>query len=157
LSDAHEHEQRTDNVAADLVEYLIVAVPDLDSLGSLVPALAAMATSGSIRILDLVAVRRASDGTIEVLEFEAVESLAALAHVEGQVGRFLSDHDIAMASVALRPGTAGIIFVTEDRWAEPLSAAARRAGGQIVAGERVPPSRVEAALADFSDEDPRGA
>jgi hypothetical protein len=157
LSDARQPSQPPGDVVADLVEYLIVAVPDLDALASLVPALAAMATSGLIRILDLVALVRHPDGAIEVLEFEAVRSLEALAEVEGQVGRLLSDHDIAMASVALRPGTAGIIFVTEDRWAEPLSMAARRAGGQIVAGERVPPARVQAALADSSDEPYREA
>ena len=92
-----------------------------------------------------------------MLEFEAVSSLAALADVEGQVGRLLSDNDLAMASVALRPGTAGVIVVSEDHWAEPLSLAARKAGGQIVGGERVPPSRVEAVLADSADEDHRGA
>jgi hypothetical protein len=153
VSDPPQHERPTDDVVADLVEYLIVVTPDVDSLAGLVPALAEMATSGLIRILDLVALVKDRDGAIEVLEFEAVRSLAALADVEGQVGRLLSDNDLAMASVALRPGTAGVIFVTEDRWAEPLSSAARRAGGQIVASERVPPSRVEAVLADLADED----
>jgi hypothetical protein len=157
LSDSHQQGRHTDDVVADLVEYLIVVMPDVDSLASLVPAFAEMARSGQVRILDLVALVKHGDGAIEVLEFEAVRSLAALADVEGQVGRLLSENDLAMASVALRPGMAGIVCVTEDRWAEPLSLAARRAGGQIVAGERVPPSRVEAVLADSADEDHRGA
>jgi hypothetical protein len=41
--------------------------------------------------------------------------------------------------------------VAEDRWAEQLSVAAREAGGHIVAGERIPSRRVEAALADRLD------
>jgi hypothetical protein len=147
VSDAREHGRHGDDVMADLVEYVIVVMPNLDSLATLAPALAGMAESGAIRILDLLALLRRADGTIEVLEYEAVAGLATLADVEGQVGRLLSDNDIAMASVALRPDSAGILCVVEDRWAEPLSAAARRAGGQIVAGERVAPSRVEAALA----------
>jgi Family of unknown function (DUF6325) len=157
VSDPHEHGRRADDVVADLVEYLIVVMPDVDSLASLVPPLAEMARTGQIRILDLVALLKHGDGAIEVLEFEAVRSLAALADVEGQVGRLLSEKDLAMASVALRPGTAGVIFVTEDRWAEPLSSAVRRAGGQIVAGERVPPARVESLLAESADEDDEGA
>jgi hypothetical protein len=68
----------------------------------------------------------------------------------------LSDNDIALASHALRPGTTGIVLVTEDRWAAPLSAAARRVGGRIVAGERIPPSRVEQVLA-YPAEDEEGA
>ena len=157
MNNAGEHSQHTDDVAADLVEYLVVTMPDLDSLASLVPALAEMASSGTIRILDVVALERRDDGSINVLEFEAVESLAGLADVEGQVGRFLSDHDIEMASVALRPGTAGFVFVTEDRWAEPLSLAARRAGGHIAAGERVPPAQVEASLRDSRERREGGA
>jgi hypothetical protein len=152
VSDAPQQDRHGDDVMADLVAYLIVAVPDLASLGELVPALADMAAAGTIRILDLVAVARHADGSIEVLEFDAVESLVALAQLEGRLPGLLSDHDIAMASVALRPGTAGIVFVTEDRWAEPLSAAANRAGGQILAGERIPPSHVRMALLDVTDD-----
>jgi hypothetical protein len=76
--------------------------------------------------------------------------------VEGEVGGMLTDHDIALASIALRPGTAGILVVTEDRWAESLSAAAQRAGGQIIAGERIPPARVNQALADRSGDEREG-
>jgi hypothetical protein len=69
----------------------------------------------------------------------------------------LSENDIALASRALPPGTVGIVLVTEDRWAAPLSAAARRAGGLIVAGERIPPSRVEEVLADSAEEEQGGS
>jgi hypothetical protein len=157
VTDAPDRAERADAVVPDLVAYLIVAVPSLDSLASLVPALTAMAKTGAIRIIDLVAVRRMADGALEILEFEEVRSLATLADVEGQVGRLLSSKDIEMASVVFRPDSAGIILVTEDRWAEPLSRAARQAGGRIVAGERIPASRVEEVLADTADEDLRGA
>jgi hypothetical protein len=157
VTDPHEPERRTDDVVADIVAYLIVVMPDVDSLAALVPALAELARSGQARIIDLVALVKHDDGAVEVLEFEAVSSLAALADVEGQVGRLLSDNDLALASMALRPGTAGVILVSEDRWAEPLASAARKAGGQIVGGERVPPSRVEAVLAETADDDQQGA
>ena len=156
MGDGADRVEGAEEVAPDLVEYLVVSVPDLDALGNLVPALGEMAAGGAIRILDLVAVARDVDGAVEVLEFEAVHSLAALSEVEGQVGRLLTERDIALASVAIRPGSAGIVLVTEDRWAEPLASAARRTGGRIVAGERVPRSRVEAALADTAEDDLEG-
>jgi hypothetical protein len=65
--------------------------------------------------------------------------------------RMLSEHDIGLAALALRPGTAGMVLVTEDRWATPLSRAAQRAGGQIVGGERIPASRIETALAEHRE------
>jgi len=91
---------------------------------------------------------KGANGAIDVLELEAVDSLAALREVEGELGAMLSEHDLELASFAIPPGSAGIVLVTEDRWAEPLSVAARHAGGHITAGERIPASRVEAALAD---------
>ena len=133
-----------DGVATDLVEYLIVAVPDLDSLADVVPALAELVEAGVMYILDVVVLTRDSEGAVAVLELEDVGGMAALAEVEGDVGGLLSDSDIEFCAFALRPGTAGIVLVTEDRWARPLAIAARRAGGQIVAGDRVPAARVEA-------------
>ena len=141
-----------DPVAADLIEYLIVEVPDLDALASLVPALVELVTSAKIRILDLVAIEKSADGAVAALELDAVQSMAALRDVDGEVGGMLSQHDIELASLALRPATAGIVLVTEDRWAESLSAAAHGVGGRILGGERIPASRVETVLTDRSDD-----
>ena len=156
MTDAREPADRSHEVTSDLVEYVIVAVPDQDSLATVVPALAELVRTAKIRILDLVVLARDREGAVTVLEFEDVESMEGLRHVEGEVGGMLSEHDIALASIALRPGTAGIVLVTEDRWAEPLSAAARRAGGQIIAGDRIPPPRVEGALANRSEDEQEG-
>ena len=78
------------------------------------------------------------------LEPATVESIR---HLPVTVGAMLSEHDLELAALALRPGSAAVIVVTEDRWATPLSVAARRAGGQILAGERIPAARVATALA----------
>ena len=91
-----------------------------------------------------------------VHEVETVCSLAGLRDVEGEIGGLLSEQDVQVAGLALRPGTAGLVIVTEDRWAEPLSLAARGAGGRIVGGERIPPRRVTDALAERIDDQPEG-
>ena len=130
-------------------------MPDLGALASLVPALVELVETARIRILDLVALEKDADGAVAALELDAVDSMAALRDVDGEVGGMLSQHDIELASLALRPGTAGIVLVTEDRWAQPLSVAAQRAGGRILGGERIPASRVESVLTDRSDDDRR--
>lgn len=149
---------RSPEVVADLVEYIVVAVPDLDSLAGVAPALAALVETGQIRILDLVTVVRDGDRSVSVRELESVESIAALRDVDGEVGGMLSEHDIALASLAFEPSSAGMVIVAEDRWAEPLASAARRAGGRIIGGERIPPSRVERAVIGRDDgaDDPSG-
>jgi hypothetical protein len=156
VNDAREPAESPDEVTSDLVTYTIVEVPSEDSLGTVVPALAELVRSAKIRILDLVVVVREDDGSVRVREYETVESLAMLRDVEGEVGGMLSEHDVALASFALKPGSAGIVLVTEDRWAAPLSAAAREVGGQIAAGERIPPPLVEGALADRVEDEQGG-
>lgn len=148
---------RSEAIVPDLVGYLVVAVPHPDALADLVPALTGLVGTATIRILDLVVVERGPDGAVEVRELEAVESLAGLRAVEGDVGGLLSDHDVELAAYALRPGTCGVVLVTEDRWAGQLSQAAQGAGGRIVAGERIPPARVEDVLADRHRGRPEGA
>jgi hypothetical protein len=123
-------------------------MPDWDSLAEVAPKLAELAASGVMRILDVVVLERDTSGAVSVFEPETVDSLAGLADVEGVVGGLLSEGDLELAALAIPPGTVGVVAVTEDRWASPLAAAVRSAGGQIVAGERVPAARVEAVLAD---------
>ena len=89
-------------------------------------------------------------GEIEFLSHEGRQH--AVRHVAGDAGGMLSERDLALASTALRPGSVGIVVVTEDRWAEPLSLAAQHAGGQIIAGERIPARRVESVLAERTDD-----
>jgi hypothetical protein len=157
MTDARHSDLGSESVSTDLVGYVIVRVPDLGSLASVASALAELARERVIRILDLVVLVKDSDGGVSVPEIGAVESLAPLDPVKGEVGGLLSDHDIELASLALPAGTAGIVVVTEDRWAEPLSAAAQRSGGRIIAGDRIPPSRIEAALATRPSDESAGA
>ena len=156
MNDRRKIDDGSDVVAADLIECLIVEVPDLGALASLVPPLVQLVESAMIRILDLVALEKGADGTVVALELDAVESLSALRSVGLRMRGMLSDHDIDLASLALRPRTAAIVLVTEDRWAEPLSAAARRAGGQIVGGDRIPATVVESVLFERIEEESSG-
>ncbi len=138
-------ESEVGGVVPDLVEYLVVVVQDLESLATVVPALGGLVERSAIRILDLVIVSREADGMVMILEPEAVPSLAEM---EGEIGGLLSEHDLELVSFALEPGKVGMVVVTEDRWAESLSRAAHRAGGLILAGERIPANRVEIALGE---------
>ncbi len=130
------------------MEYMIVVVPTEDALASIGAALTKMVENAKIRILDLVVLVREANGAVTVLELDAIDGMASLRDLDIEVGAMLSEHDLELASLALKPGMLGVVLVTEDLWAKSLSNAARRAGGQIIAGERIPASRVEAALGD---------
>ena len=151
MADRHSRGHVDRPVAPDLVEYLVVMVPEPDSLTALAAALGELVDSAVIRVLDLVGLVRNADGTLAKVEID-IDGNRSPAAVDTGAGVALSDHDIGLAALALPPGAAGIVVLTESRWAEPLGAAARLAGGQIVAGERIPSARVEAALAEAEAE-----
>src|SRR5688572_29118331 len=109
----------------DLVEYVVISVPELYSTVGVAAALKDLVESAQIRILDLVGVVTDLDGRRTAVELERLSGLAALDGVEGEVGGFLSEDDIALASGALQPGTSVLLVLVEDRWAERLSNAAR--------------------------------
>jgi hypothetical protein len=131
----------------DLVEYMVIALPDLSEVDLVAEALRQLVRGERIRILDLVAVIRTADGGYVSLEPDSVQGMAALADVEGESGGLLSDADIATACSDLPMGTAAVILVSEDSWAGLLAEAARSLGGQIAGGERIPRYRIAARLA----------
>jgi uncharacterized membrane protein len=143
------------DVTPDLVEYLIVTAPDHEALAEIVPALAELVESAMIRILDVAVLVRDDDGAVTPIDVGSIPGMVALAE-RHDIGGLLSDHDLQLAGYALAPGSAAVVLVTEDRWAEPLSNAARRAGGQIVAGERIPATHVTAVLGHRADHQPGG-
>lgn len=140
----------------DLVEYIVITMPDLSSSLSVAQALRSLVESSRIRILDLVAVVTDAHGGYAVTEPELVSALSELRSVDGEVGGLLSDDDIALACRALRPGTSALILVAEDRWAQELADAARSGGGRIVGGERIPRGRLEQAHRDYEEHGGRG-
>jgi Family of unknown function (DUF6325) len=136
------------SIDTSLVECLVVVVPEMTSLRSVAAALAELVETSAIRILDLVVVtRRRSDHEVEVLEPEASESLREML-IPRELDGLLSENDIALAATSLLPGAVGLVMLIEDRWATPLSSAAKRAGGLVLGGQRVPRARIEAALVD---------
>jgi hypothetical protein len=134
-------------IATDLVEYIVLVAPNLQALATIGSELVRSVDSATIRILDVVIVTLDDDGSATVIEAGSVDGLGALPGLSRCFGVLLSRHDVELVSLALQPGSAAIVVVVEDRWAESLSAAARAAGGQVHAGERIGRERVEAALA----------
>jgi hypothetical protein len=134
-------------IAADLVAYLVIEVPDRQAVASLVPPLCELVDRAAIRILDVVVVVKGHDGVVDALEVDEIDGLEALRRRCAPFGDLLSEQDIRLATLPIRPGSVGLALVTEDRWAAQLSSAAHVVGGRIVAGERIPPARVDLARA----------
>lgn len=128
----------------------MLSVPDLQALDTVAAELERTVASAAIRLLDLVIVEVDDHGAPVVLEADSVPALDAIRGRSALNGVLLSRHDLDLVALALQPGDRALILVAEDRWAEPLSVAARAAGGEVRAGERIARERVEAALANVA-------
>lgn len=125
------------------VEYVLIGFPGNRFKGEIAPALADLVESGTIRIIDLVFVKKDADGTITTFEYDALDDTVSFSELPGEAGGLLGEDDIARAGDLLDPNSSAALIVWEDAWATPFAVAVRNAGGVIVAGERIPHEIVE--------------
>jgi hypothetical protein len=133
------------------VEYVILGFPDNSFTGRIVPELAKLLDGGLVRLIDLTFISKDADGEVTVVEYDAVEELAAFAGLDAEVGGILTDDDIAHAALSLEPNTSAALLIWEDAWAAPFAEAVRDANGVILEGARIPHEVIQAALDDLAD------
>ena len=128
------------------VEYLILGFPGNNFTGQIVPELTKLIDSGLVRIIDLTFITKDAAGRVDVVEYDAVEELAAFAGLDAEVGGILTDEDVAYAAQALEPNSSAALLVWEDTWATPFAVAVRNANGVILEGARIPREIIEEAI-----------
>ena len=133
------------------VEYLILGFPGNKFSGQIVPELAKLIDGGLIRIIDLTFISKDAAGEVTVVEYDAVEELAAFAGLDAEIGGILSDEDIAYAADSLEPNSSAAMLIWEDTWAGPFAAAVRDADGVILEGARIPREIIEQAMGALAD------
>jgi Family of unknown function (DUF6325) len=133
------------------VEYLILGFPGNKFTGQIVPELTKLLDSGLVRIIDLTFISKDADGNVAVVEYDAVEELAAFSGLDAEVGGILTDEDIAHAALSLEPNSSAALLVWEDTWATPFAEAVRKANGVILEGARIPREIIEEAVSALAD------
>jgi hypothetical protein len=130
------------------VDYLVVEFPAGHSsfTGEMATELANLMDKGVIRVLDLLVIHKADDGTFEAHEIEDVEDVGELRGLETEVAEVLAAEDVAHLAAAMDNGSTAGVLVWENTWAAPFASAARRAGGQLVATGRIPIQAIAASI-----------
>ena len=118
------------------VDFLVVEFPGSQMTGEGLPILVDLVDRGVIRVLDLVFVRKDSDGAVAVLS--TADRSAELAVFDGASSDLLSPDDIDEVGAVLTAGSSAAILIYENRWAAPMVAALLRGGAEVVAGGRIP-------------------
>lgn len=132
------------------VDYLVVEFPadKANFQGEVAAELRSLIDSGTIRVLDLLLMRKDEDGSVEGIELEDVEEslVGELRELEREAAMLLAAEDVESIGAALEPGSVAGVLVWENTWAGPFGAAVRRAGGQLVANGRIPTQAIIAAV-----------
>lgn len=134
------------------VDYVVVEFPAGASnfTGEMATELIALVDSGVIRLIDVLVLTKAEDGTVDAMELSDVGDLGELRALEAELAELLAAEDVAHLAAAMDPGTTAGVLVWENLWAAPFASAARRSGGQLIASGRIP---IQAIVASIEAED----
>jgi len=121
------------------VDFVLIEFPDGADTRGVADALGALVDGGIVRLYDVALVRRAdgAEARLDLADPDApgLEGLAAFA---GAQSGLFDDEDIELAAGTLDEGASGLLLAYENAWAIPFVDAAYKAGGQLVASQRIP-------------------
>lgn len=130
------------------VEFIVIEFPSGNVNSDIVPSLRELTESHTIRIIDLMFIRKDANGRIEPLELSQLDGAEALRYeeLEGEIDDLVNMEDVQIVAGEMEPGSFAVVIVWEDVWATRFAEAVRATHGRIVDYERVPHDIVEAAL-----------
>jgi hypothetical protein len=128
---------------------MLIGFPGNRFDGSIMPALGELVDAGTVRVIDLVMVRKDADGNFTAAEISQLDADEAdpFKDLDGEIGELFSDEDLAIAGEALAPDSSAALVLWENSWATKLAAAVSASGGQILMQDRIPADAMAEALA----------
>lgn len=131
------------------VDYLVVEFPaeKANFSGAMADELAKLMESGTIRVLDLVMVTKAEDGTVAAAELRDHDEseVGELRSLEADLSLLLATEDVERVGADLKPGSTAAVLVWENTWAGPLASAIRHSGGELIGSGHIPTQALVAA------------
>ena len=130
------------------VEYLVVEFPGNQFKGEIVPALAELTDNGTIRIIDLLFIKKDREGNVTSFELGDLgdDEGSPFDDLDGEIDDLLNEEDILIAAEMLEPNSSAAMMVFENVWATRLRDAIVNANGRLVDNARIPAAIVQAAM-----------
>jgi hypothetical protein len=121
------------------IDFVIIEFPpgQQNFSGEVIDEVLALVDAGIIRLVDAIVLTKDDEGTVEAVELSELEGPPGLAALAEELADFLAESDVAALAEAMEPGSVAGALVYENLWAAPFAAAARRAGGRLIADGRI--------------------
>ena len=143
------------------VDYFVVGFPadKADFSGAMAEELRKLVESGTVRVLDLMVVTKAEDGTVEVAELRDRDEseFGELRSLEADLSMLLAAEDVERVGADLEPGSTAAVLVWENTWAGPFASSVRHSGGQLISTGRIPTQALIAAAEEDREAAEAGA
>lgn len=130
------------------IDFLVIQFPGDATGAATTEALVDLVDAATVRLYDLVLVRKADDGTCTEIDPAGGPDgqLGELGAFAGARSGLVGADDLAELADVLDPGNVAAILVYENAWAVPFVAAARSEGAELVAGARLTAQQIMDAL-----------
>ena len=130
------------------IDYLVIEFPGGRLNGEGLPLLVDLADRGIIRILDLLFIRKLSNGSVVRIDLTAItgDDVTELSVFDGASSGLFDQDDINATAGVIEPGSIAGMIIYENHWAAPLATALRRGGALMVTGGRIPVQSLLASL-----------
>ncbi len=139
--------ESTGGIEVGPVDVVVIEFADAKFSGEGMPILLDLVAKGVIRIIDAVAIKANDDGSFVSLSVQDLDAEGGEWElITGWSDGVLGQEDFDAVGAILQPGAAAAIIMYENTWAGPFAAAMLRAGGQVVAFDRIPVIDVIAAI-----------
>ena len=134
------------------LEYVVLGFENGQFASIVLPELKAIGQSDLIRVVDLLFVSKATDGTVSLQEVSELgeEDLAAYEDLADDLAGLLTAQDLDGLAGEIPAGTWAVIVVFEHRWTLQLAEAVRQAGGVLVTGGMVAREALEQVSAELA-------
>ena len=121
------------------LEYIVIGVKDQKLTPSLISELSMIHETGTIRVVDIIFVTKAADGSIvtkEMSELSEAEPSVDGDIVDDLMG-LLTTEDINNLAGHIPPDNSAVVIVFEHTWVIGLAEAVRKSGGVVFTGGMV--------------------
>jgi hypothetical protein len=141
------------------VEFLAIKFPEERISREVIDALTALVSSGTIRIVDVLAARKSPEGVVSIIELADLDPEIQLAldpFVDDVMG-LISDDDVRAWAASMDNGTSAGFLLYENIWATRFRDAVVAAQGEVLFHERLPRAVVDSLLAWAEEPEPAHA
>jgi hypothetical protein len=127
------------------LEYVVIGLQEHSFAREILPKLLTIQEHGLIRVIDLLFVHKAVDGTITLQEINTLagEKLQQYSSINEELMGILTTQDVEQLAREIPPDTMAVIVLLEHTWTLVLGNAIRRAHGVFFSGGTVSPEAVK--------------